>query len=196
MLPTSQVMYSDTLLKDQALAKSKQNCQPGMNLEENTEGKALLTGDKEQKKGSFVGAESSKWAERALEGEQSTEGEQSSPAVPTAHRGAPEQGMCSLPHTSWCLQDRGLCPPAAKVSTWSPEMILQHCGEPVSSTFQLLQGNKYGSSHVYNPSTQSFYILGFQIFFVNIFVFLACLLTSSSIHGSKTLSSMSEFNSE
>lgn len=44
----------------------------------------------------------------------------------------------AAPH--WCLQDSGLCPPAAKVSTWGLDMILQHFGGPVPSTFQLLQG--------------------------------------------------------
>lgn len=68
-----------------------------MNLEENTEGKVLLTGDKEQKKGSFVGAESSKWAERALEGEQSREGEQSSPVVPTLTEELQSRGCAGCP---------------------------------------------------------------------------------------------------
>lgn len=93
-------LHSDILLKDQALVKSKPNCQPGMNLKkENTEKKYCLQVTKKKEKESFVGDESSKRAERALEGEQSTEGELSSPAVPTAHRGSPGWVLCRLLHT-------------------------------------------------------------------------------------------------
>lgn len=44
-------------------------------------------------------------------------------------------GMQAAPH--WCLQDSGLCPPAAKVSTWGPEikLLMQDCGEPVPSAW-------------------------------------------------------------
>lgn len=49
-------LHSDILLKDQALVKSKPNCQPGMNLEETEyREKVLLTGDKEKRKGKFCG---------------------------------------------------------------------------------------------------------------------------------------------
>ena len=44
-------------------------------------------------------------------------------------------GMQAAPR--WCFQDSGLCPPAAKGSTWGPEIMLlmQHCGEPVPSAW-------------------------------------------------------------
>lgn len=99
------------------LAKSKPNCQPGMNLEENTE-KCCWQVTKNREKERFVRAESSKWAERELEGEQSPEGEPSSPAVPRAHRGAPGQKMFRLPHAGasravGCVHQQPRSPPGA-----------------------------------------------------------------------------------
>lgn len=85
-----------------------------------------------KKKESFVGAESSKWAERSLEG-----AKQPSSARSWQRSSRPGDVEAAPP---WCPQDSGLCPSAAEVSTWGPEMILQHCWEPVPSTFQLVQG--------------------------------------------------------
>lgn len=132
---------------------------------ENTEKKYCLQVTKKKEKESFVGDESSKRAERALEGEQSTEGELSSPAVPTAHRGSP--GWCCagcstlVPPGQWAMstssQGLHLGPWYDSAALWGASS--KHFSATTRKT------SHYGSSRGYNPSIQSFYVLGFQVIF-------------------------------
>lgn len=133
-------LHSDILLKDQALVESKPNCQPGMNLEEREyREKVLLTSDKEKRKGKFCGRWELKTGWEGTGGRAEHRGRTKQPSSAHSSQRISRLGVVqAAPH--WCLQDSGLCPPAAKVSTWGLDMILQHFGGPVPSTFQLLQG--------------------------------------------------------
>lgn len=75
---------------------------------------------RDEEKGSGMRVESSKWSERALEGEQRPEREQSNLAVLTAHGGSSGQARWNwltrrLLHFG-ASRASGLCPPALKVS--------------------------------------------------------------------------------
>lgn len=131
--PASQAMHSDSLLKDQALAKSKPNCQPGMSLEENTEGKVLLTGDKELKKGKFCGSWELKmgWGVTGGRAEHRGRAEQHSSAH-SSQRSSRPGDVQTAPH--WCSRTLG----CDHQQPGSPPGALRWFCNTVGSQFQAL----------------------------------------------------------